>query len=85
MLLFLLLFLDDSIGFSPGLSKISLRRYVIIMLLTRHREILVASALGSPKIAILLWGFGALNLIVICIVKDIDKIEKKLFASVKAA
>ncbi|WP_243183101.1 VTT domain-containing protein [Anaerosolibacter carboniphilus] len=35
LLLFLPFFPDDASGFIAGLSKISLRRYVIIMLLTR--------------------------------------------------
>jgi uncharacterized membrane protein YdjX (TVP38/TMEM64 family) len=85
LLLLLPFFPDDAIGFVAGLSKISLRRYVIIMLLTRPWEILAASALGSSKIAMPLWGWGALTLVVICIAKNSDKIEKKLVAAVKAA
>jgi uncharacterized membrane protein YdjX (TVP38/TMEM64 family) len=85
LLLLLPFFPDDAIGFVAGLSKISLRRYVIIMLLTRPWEILAASALGSSKIAMPLWVWGVLALVVICIAKNSDKIEKKLVAAVKAA
>lgn len=85
LLLFLPFFPDDAIGFVAGLSKISLRRYVIIMLLTRPWEILAASALGSSKIAMPLWGWGILSLVIICIAKNSDKIEKRLVATVKAA
>lgn len=83
LLLFLPFFPDDAIGFVAGLSKISLKRYVIIMLLTRPWEILAASALGASKILIPLWGWGVIALFIICIAKNSDKLEKKLFKMLK--
>lgn len=85
LLLFLPFFPDDAIGFVAGLSKISLRRYVIIMLLTRPWEILAASALGSSNIAMPLWGWGLIALFIIFIAKNSDKLERKLVAAVRAA
>lgn len=83
LLLFLPFFPDDAIGFVAGLSKISLSRYVIIMMLTRPWEILAASALGSTKIIMPLWVWGVLALVVICIAKNGDMIEKKLVSIIK--
>lgn len=85
LLLFLPFFPDDTIGFVAGLSKISLKRYVIIMLLTRPWEILAASALGSSNIVIPLWAWGIIALFIICIAKSSDKLEKKLTDIIKLA
>lgn len=80
LLLFLPFFPDDAIGLVVGLSNISMRRYVIIMLVTRPWEILAASALGSSHISIPLWGWGAIALLIICIAKNSNKLENKLAA-----
>ncbi len=48
-------------------------------MLTRPWEILAASALGSTKIIMPLWVWGGvLALVVICIAKNGDMIEKKV-------
>lgn len=83
VLLFLPFFPDDAMGFVAGLSKISLGRYVVIMLLTRPWEILAASALGSFNISMPLWGWGVMALVIIGIAKNSDKLEKRLVAAVQ--
>lgn len=82
LLLFLPFFPDDAIGFAAGLSKIKLSRYFIIMILTRPWEILAASALGSSRIVIPLWGWGIITLFIVYMVKNSDKIERKLIKAI---
>lgn len=84
ILLLLPFFPDDVINFVAGLSKISLKRYVIMMLLTRPWEILAASALGSANITIPFWGWGIIAIIIICIAKNSNKFEERLVAAIKA-
>lgn len=87
LLLIIILFLpflpDDIVGFVVGLSKISLKKYVIIMLFTRPWEILAASALGASDMAIPLWEWGIIALFIVFIMRNSDKIEKKLVNAVR--
>jgi uncharacterized membrane protein YdjX (TVP38/TMEM64 family) len=84
LLLFLPFFPDDAIGFAAGLSNISLSKYITIVLLARPWEILAASALGALNIVVPLWGWGIIALFIVYMVKNSDKIEKKLISIVKA-
>lgn len=85
LLLILPFFPDDIINFVAGLSKISLKRYFIMLLLTRPWEILAASALGAADIVIPLWGWGIIAILITVIAKYSDKLEKKLVAVFNAA
>ena len=86
ILMFFLPFLpDDIIGFLVGLSKMSLSRYFVIMLLARPWEILAASALGSSNIIIPWWGWGIISLLIVLLVKNGNKIEDKFISIVKLA
>lgn len=84
LLLILPFFPDDVINLVAGLSKISLKRYVIMMLLTRPWEILAASAFGSSNIAIPLWAWGIIAIVIIYIAKNSNRLEAKLVAAMKA-
>lgn len=87
MLLMLMFFLpffpDDALGFLVGLSKMSLRKYFIIILITRPWGILVSSAVGAKNILIPWWGWGIVSLFVIFIVKYGSKLEEKLISVVE--
>lgn len=76
-------FPDDIINFLVGLSGISFKRYFIILILTRPWEILIASALGSSNIAIPIWGWAIIILVVIFIVINSSKIEERLTKVIK--
>lgn len=84
LLLLLPFFPDDAIGFAAGLSKISFGKFFIIILFTRPWEILAASALGSSQFEMPLWGWGILSLIIVYMVKNSGKIEKKLITAFHA-
>jgi uncharacterized membrane protein YdjX (TVP38/TMEM64 family) len=85
-------FPDDIINFLVGLSGISFKRYFIILILTRPWEILIltrpweiliASALGSSNIAIPIWEWAIIILVVIFIVINSSKIEERLTKVIK--
>lgn len=84
MMLFLPFFPDDAISFMAGLSKISLGKYVIIMLLTRPWEIIAASAVGASNISIPLWAWGVLSIFIVYIFNNSERIEKKLVSTIKS-
>ena len=84
LMLLLPFFPDDIINFLVALSNISFKKYLIILLLTRPWEILIATALGSASITIPLWGWGIIALISVIIVINSSKIEKKLTKLIKA-
>ncbi|MDV4150543.1 VTT domain-containing protein [Clostridium sp. AL.422] len=88
MIIFLMLLLpffpDDIINFLVGLSRMSFKRYFILLILTRPWEILIATALGSASITIPLWIWGIILLVSVIIVINSSKIEKKLTKLIKA-
>lgn len=67
-----------------GLSKISLTRYITIIMLARPWEILAASALGSSNIIIPWWSRGIIVVFAMYIVKNSDTIEEKLISVIKS-
>ena len=67
-----------------GLSKISLTRYITIIMLARPWEILSASVLGSSNIIIPWWSWGIIVIFAVYIVKNSDTIEEKLISVIKS-
>ena len=67
-----------------GLSKISLTRYITIIMLARPWEILAASVLGSSNIIIPWWSWGIIVIFAVYIVKNSDTIEEKLISVIKS-
>lgn len=83
-MLLLPFFPDDAISFMAGLSKISLTRYITIIMLARPWEILAASVLGSSNIIIPWWSWGIIVIFAVYIVKNSDTIEEKLISVIKS-
>ena len=84
LMLLLPFFPDDAISFMAGLSKISLTRYITIIMLARPWEILAASVLGSSNIIIPWWSWGIIVIFAVYIVKNSDTIEEKLISVIKS-
>ena len=62
MLAFLFPFFpDDLLCILAGLTSISLRRFVVIALLTRPWGLLFASALGGASFSIPMWGMALIG------------------------
>ena len=83
LMLLLPFFPDDIINFLVALSNISFKRYLIILLLTRPWEILIATALGAASITISPWAWGIIILVSAIIVINSSKIEEKLTKLIK--
>lgn len=78
LMLLLPLFPDDAIVFLAGLSKIKVKKFFFILLLTRPWGIFAASAVGSSSIIIPWWLWILIVIITIFIVKNSYRLEKKL-------
>ena len=61
----------------------SLKKYFVILMLTRPWDILLASALGSVSLEIPLWGWGVTIIVSYFIIDKSSKIEEKLTKLIK--
>lgn len=84
LMLLLPFFPDDMINFLVGLSNMSLKRFIIILLITRPLGILFSVALGVVKINIPVWGWLLIVAAIVLVIKNGSKIENGLTKAVES-